>query len=153
MACYSLNFTPFFVFFLSWTDCPTRFKVWRIHLGLRIAVSPGRSRLLSLHFSPVCLSAVQPSRWQWHLRYSDIFKAGQKNLFALNKSSGMETMFYLRPFPQAVMVNALIAYYTNRQRRNSTAAANASSDEIDGGIHGEQDLDGESPNEIDRLPT
>ncbi|XP_046441277.1 putative FERM domain-containing protein FRMD8P1 [Daphnia pulex] len=42
---------------------------------------------------------------------------------------------------QAVMVNALIAYYTNRQRRNSTAAANASSDEIDGGIHGEQDLD------------
>lgn len=49
------------------------------------------------------------------------------------------------------MVNALIAYYTNRQRRNSTAAANASSDEIDGGIHGEQDLDGESPNEIDRL--
>ena len=42
---------------------------------------------------------------------------------------------------QAVMVNALIAYYTNR-RRNSAAAANASSDEIDG-IHGEQDLDGE----------
>lgn len=39
------------------------------------------------------------------------------------------------------MVNALIAYYTNRQRRNSTAAANASTDEIDGGIHGEQDLD------------
>lgn len=39
------------------------------------------------------------------------------------------------------MVNALIAYYTNR-RRNSAAAANASSDEIDG-IHGEQDLDGE----------
>lgn len=40
------------------------------------------------------------------------------------------------------MVNALMAYYTNR-RRNSAAATNASSDEIDG-IHGEQDLDGES---------
>lgn len=38
------------------------------------------------------------------------------------------------------MVNALIAYHTNR-RRNSAAAANASSDEIDG-VHGEQDLDG-----------
>lgn len=39
------------------------------------------------------------------------------------------------------MVNALIAYYTNR-RRNSATGANASSDEVDG-VHGEPDLDGE----------
>ena len=57
-----------------------------------------------------------------------------------NKKCSIFVLFHM----QAVMVNALIAYYTNRQRRNSTAAANASSDEIDGGIHGEQDLDGKS---------
>jgi len=40
------------------------------------------------------------------------------------------------------MANALITYYTNRRRSLAANGNTASSDEIDGAVHGEQDLDG-----------